>query len=265
MNNKIFFSIVGGLLLVGGILGILTFNTDSASAFLSKEEAKEKVQTQFPGEIVELELDKEGSKKVYEVEIKGTDRFYELEIDAKTGEVLKIEEKLFKNTANQSEQENAPEVKVNQDDDQDDKPASTKKETEKNNVVKVNDDRDDDKDDQKKQTNTTAKKEASSNSTPKVKVKKDDDDDDDKKAPKKQATKKSSIISKDKAKSIARGLFNGKIEEIELDSDDGLRYYEIEMYSSTEEAEIKINAYTGKLISISKEKHDDDDDDDDDD
>src|SRR5690554_418701 len=150
MNNKIFFSIVGGLLLVGGILGILTFNTDSASAFLSKEEAKEKVQTQFPGEIVELELDKEGSKKVYEVEIKGTDRFYELEIDAKTGEVLKIEEKLFKNTANQSDaskKENEPE-----DDDQDDKPASTKKESEKNNVVKLNDDRDDDKDDHKKQT-----------------------------------------------------------------------------------------------------------------
>jgi len=220
LNNKIFFAIIGILLLVGGILGVLTFNSDSASAYLTKDEAKDKIQTQFPGEIVELELDEERNKKVYEVDIKGSDRFYELEIDAETGEVLKIEEKLFNNQKEPNNQKNddIPEVNVSQADDQDDQSKQDKKETKK---VEANDDKDEEN----------------------------------------KSSKKSSIISIDKAKSIAKGLFNGKIDEIELDDDDGLRYYEIEMYSSTEEAELKINAYTGELISISKEKHEDDDDD----
>jgi len=213
MNNKVFLTIIGSLLLVGGVLGILTFNSDSASAYLTKDEARQKIQTQFPGEIVELELDKERNKEIYEVEIKGTDRFYELEIDAETGEVLKIEEKLFnkqKNESNEVKNDETPEVNVSQDDD--------------NKVQKPVTNNDDSKSEKNKST-----------------------------------TNNSSIITIDKAKSIANDLFNGKIEEIELDDDDdGLRYYEIEMESSTEEAEIKINAYTGELISISKEKHDDD-------
>lgn len=248
MNNKVFLTIIGSLLLVGGVLGILTFNSDSASAYLTKDEAMQKVQTQFPGEIVELELDKERNKEIYEVEIKGTDRFYELEIDAETGEVLKIEEKLF-NKQNKQEtavKDDIPEVNVSQDDDNNEK--ATKNSSAKQNVAKKSED--DDKDDKKAQKQVTNKAKTNSDNTKSEK--------------KKATTNNSSIISKDKAKSIALGLFNGKIEEIELDDDDGLRYYEIELESSTEEAEIKINAYTGELISISKEKHDDDDDDDDD-
>ncbi|GAA0300176.1 putative membrane protein YkoI [Gracilibacillus halotolerans] len=195
MKNKFFIPVLGGLIVTGGVFAALTINSDSASAELSKEEAMEKIQTQFPGEVVELEFEKEGSKKVYEIEIKGTDRHYELEVDADTGEVLKIEEEVFSGKKASKEQAGS------------------------NQAVQTADDNGDSK-------NTTKK------------------------------TDKDSIISVSEVEAIAHDFFDGKIEELELDEDDGRLYYEVEMYSSTHEVELDIDAYTGELLSISKEKED---------
>lgn len=198
MKRKMLIPVLGSLVVTGGIIAGLTINTDSASAYISEDEALEKVQKQFPGEVIEWELEKEGNKKYYEIEIRGTDRLYELEVDAETGDVLDIEVNVLSNKKEVSNELEA---------------------TPKAQKVNVNDD---DRDDQ-------------------------DDD---------QTNKNNTIISADEAKSIAYDLFDGKIEELELDEDDGMLYYEIEMYSATQEAEIEINAYTGELISISKEKND---------
>ena len=187
MKNKFFIPVLGGLVVTGGIFAALTINSDSASAELSKEEALEKVQTEFPGEVVEWELEREGNRKVYEIEIKGSDRHYELEIDADTGEVLKVEEEVFSNKK-------------------------------------------------------VSKADTSSNQSGEY----------DSEANK----KKDSILSVSEVEKIAQDLFEGKIEELELDEDDNRYYYEVEMYSSTHEVEMDIDAYTGELLSISKEKED---------
>src|SRR5690625_4425557 len=90
---------------MGGILAILQFTPDSASANLPEDEAKEKITKQFPGEIVEFELEEKGNKTVYEIDIEGTDRHYDLKIDAETGEILELEEKKVKDNKESSKQD----------------------------------------------------------------------------------------------------------------------------------------------------------------
>ncbi|KGX84251.1 PepSY domain-containing protein, partial [Pontibacillus litoralis] len=92
MNNKVFFSVITGVLASSGIIAALQFGPSSASAHMLEEEAKQKVSSQFPGEIVELELDEHGNKKVYEVEVEGKNGNFELVIDAETGEIIQVEE-----------------------------------------------------------------------------------------------------------------------------------------------------------------------------
>lgn len=70
------------------------------------------------------------------------------------------------------------------------------------------------------------------------------------------------IISADKAKSIALGLANGTITDFELDEDHGRLKYEIEIKANGIEHEIKIDAYTGKILKHEKDRDDDWDDDD---
>lgn len=73
------------------------------------------------------------------------------------------------------------------------------------------------------------------------------------------------IISKSKAKSIALDkVGGGHITECELDTDDGIKKYEIKIIYNGHEYDIEINAGSGTIISFEKELPDDDDDDDDD-
>lgn len=58
-------------------------------------------------------------------------------------------------------------------------------------------------------------------------------------------------ISMDEAISIALQETGGTVKEAELDDDDGLTYYEIEIHSNEGEVEVEVNAYTGEIIQIS--------------
>lgn len=60
----------------------------------------------------------------------------------------------------------------------------------------------------------------------------------------------SALIGIAEAERIALQHFSGTIIEIELDSDNGRLYYEVEMKTSKGEVELEIDAYTGKIISI---------------
>jgi len=74
-------------------------------------------------------------------------------------------------------------------------------------------------------------------------------------APEKSANKQKPI-STEQAKKIALNKFNGKIEEVELDKDDGRLKYEIEIKNGNREAEIEIDAYTGEILFLSTEDDD---------
>src|SRR5690606_3616666 len=167
MKNKL---VAIGIGTVVGLLiafGALKLSTPSSAASLSLEEAKKIATDQFPGTVVENELEREGSRSVYEIEIEGEHNHYELKLDGDTGEILKLEEKSIKAT-------NKTEVALNDDDADDQK----------------GDDDADDKDDQK--SNDEDKKEQTKTPAPQIvekptnntnkNVEKDDDADDKKPA-----------------------------------------------------------------------------------
>jgi len=77
----------------------------------------------------------------------------------------------------------------------------------------------------------------------------------------------SKVISKSEAEAIAKkhaGVSGVKVVKCELDEDDGVKVYEIELKTSEREYDYEINAVSGDIIDYDSEKIDYDDDDDDD-
>lgn len=66
----------------------------------------------------------------------------------------------------------------------------------------------------------------------------------------KQETGNDAMLSHEEAKEIALKEFPGKVTDLELDSDDGVYIYEIEIVDGEDEASIEINAYTGNVVMI---------------
>ncbi len=75
-------------------LGIGMYQSDASAAEpkLSMEQIEAMVKDQYPGTITDVELEKDLNKVVYEVEIEGEGKKYDLTLDGNTGEVLKLEE-----------------------------------------------------------------------------------------------------------------------------------------------------------------------------
>ncbi|WP_404408498.1 PepSY domain-containing protein [Jeotgalibacillus malaysiensis] len=79
-----------------------------------------------------------------------------------------------------------------------------------------------------------------------LRSKTDWDDDDDRNA----YANTGDLLSKQEALDIATAEFNGKLEEIELDDDDGRMIYEIELKNGDREAEFDIDAVTGDILDM---------------
>lgn len=253
MKKKI--AIISGVLALIIALGIGIFKTDAsqASPRLNHEEIKDLVSAQYPGIITELELEKENNRAFYEIEIENDEVEYELLVDGDTGEILKLKEKrklIDKKVAAKEKDADKKETKVKENDD-DDRPTNTpstkvesKEAKEQNNngnqvqvkgtpkkvVVKDNDD--DDKPKQQPNKSSSSEKQSNKQSQPK------------------QTKKKNAVIDKNRAIQIALAEFPGKVEDVELDDDDGRLIYEIEIENGDQEAEIEIDAITGKIIMI---------------
>src|SRR5690625_949469 len=84
-----------------GLIGIVTVlgfgvyhsNASQAEPTLSPDDIDELVKSQYPGTITELELDKDASGSIYEVEIVNDGIEYELKLDGQTGEIINLKEK----------------------------------------------------------------------------------------------------------------------------------------------------------------------------
>ncbi|GGA59233.1 peptidase [Kroppenstedtia guangzhouensis] len=72
----------------------------------------------------------------------------------------------------------------------------------------------------------------------------------------KKTNKNKKRIDFKEAKQIALNKFRGKIEEIELDEDDGRLVYEVEIKKGKQEAEFEIDANTGEILFMSIENDD---------
>lgn len=220
-------SIVGGLIVFGVAFLIFQSSPSTTEATMTRQEAEKIAQDQFQGEVVSVEFD-DGR---YEIEIETEDAQYELKIDAETGKIVKLEENKNRNQiaqksdpdatkADEVEQEVAVDTETLVEEVKQEKKAEPKAEK---------------KEQSQKTEVKTEKKESNQASTKK--------------------TSKNVIISSDDASKIAHEqVENATIIKIELDSDDGQRYYEIEMHTDDQEVEIEIDAYTGKVIMIEYER-----------
>ncbi|MEN1968348.1 PepSY domain-containing protein [Lentibacillus sp. N15] len=72
----------------------------------------------------------------------------------------------------------------------------------------------------------------------------------------KHIQRKQAVIQSKKAMEIALNEFAGEITDFDLEEDDGRLIYEIEIENGDREAEIKIDAYTGEIYSLSIENDD---------
>lgn len=83
--------------------------------------------------------------------------------------------------------------------------------------------------------------------------KEDKQDDDDKMKIDKSNAAQNNYITSQKAIEIAEKAVNGKVMEIDLDDEDGQMIYEIELKTNAGEAELKLDAVTGKVLKIENE------------
>lgn len=58
------------------------------------------------------------------------------------------------------------------------------------------------------------------------------------------------MLSVEKVKEIALSKYDGHIEHIELDHDDGLTYYEVEIKDGDAEYELAVEAFTGEIFTV---------------
>ena len=93
MNKKIIAgSAVSGLVLAGGFAGMVSAQTVAAATGLTEEQVIEIALSEVPGQVQEVELERHRSTQIYEIEILAADGTeMEVEIDAKTGNVLMVE------------------------------------------------------------------------------------------------------------------------------------------------------------------------------
>lgn len=72
---------------------------------------------------------------------------------------------------------------------------------------------------------------------------------------KKTQSKKQTLITKEEAIAIAKSKLNGKgkVTDIELESDDSVRYYEIELKHGKKEYDVEVHAVTGKILLFERD------------
>ena len=94
MNNKTWIAVIVGAVVISVTgLGVQHITASSDNSQLTKEEIAEIVEGKYPGEVEEIELERENGQLVYEAELKGPKGDYEVTLDAFTGDVVNLEEK----------------------------------------------------------------------------------------------------------------------------------------------------------------------------
>ena len=94
MNTKVITAgALSGLIFAGGFAGMVSAQTAAEATGLNEEQIIEIALTEIPGEVLEIEQDREDGVQVFEVEIMNDEGVeYEVVLAAETGEILEIEE-----------------------------------------------------------------------------------------------------------------------------------------------------------------------------
>src|SRR5690625_4679668 len=257
--NKNIMILIGsllGALIIG--FGIYQSGATESEPKLTRDDIEELVTNQYPGTITEIDLKKKQNNYIYEIEIERNGEEYELLLDGNNGEVLQLEGR-----------------SMNEEDLVVDDQEGNVEENDKN----LGESKGDQADNSTKFLDPKKAIDIALNEFPGIVkelelqakdgglfyeieviadhvemefdidahtgeiIKRD-----------RESTEKnydrSAIITAKEALDIAFSKFSGRLKELELEEDDGLLIYEIEIKSGKEEAEIEINAYTGEVIVI---------------
>lgn len=236
-----------GVMGIGGVMaavgGNLIGSADSSN-LLSVSEIEKKAIQVVDGKIKDIELEKEGKKSYYEVDIVTDDFEYDLKFDAFTGELLK------KKKDDRDDDDH---------DDLDDKPKQQVQSTTEQVSSQVNNN-----ETTKQVTNNQATtKQVNTNETVKNSETAKQVTNNQATAAKPSTTTAPRKLSVNEIKAKALSVVNGKIVEVDFDNDDNRSYYEVEIITNNAEYELKFDAYTGALLKKEVDDLDDDYDDDD--
>ncbi|MDR0136895.1 PepSY domain-containing protein [Metabacillus idriensis] len=233
MNRK--WTILSVLVIIGviGIIGIASAMKGDVK--VTEAEARNLVEAHYTGTIKEMVLTKLDDREVYQVELEEKKGLYTLEVDAATGSIQNL--KQVKKADLESEKEPALSV------------AEAKKLAEETYSGNV-------------QTMTLQGKTYSITlltKTEEIKVEMNADSGEIKSEDKSsiEKTKQPVKLTEEQAEKIALAEVKGKIEDIDLEEEDGSVFYEVEIESGQQEATIQIDAFTGKILSVAIENEED--------
>lgn len=249
MKKKVYWGIGIALVAVAIVLGSAQYMIGTNEPLMTEEEVKQVVSSKFAGDILSSELTHANGKETYKVLIEEDAGTYVLFVDAATGKIEQLNQEEKKGDAKQP------------GDDENKEPISPEEieqiaTREGEGTVETVEYREDDKTYKAIVAKENGKKLEIEidGMTGKVERTKEIEQVDEKPVSDGQ-------ISEGEAKEIALKEFKGTIVDIELDDDDGLLVYEIDMETDSQEGTVVVNAFTGEVESVSIEAQDDDDDD----
>ncbi|MBD1383554.1 PepSY domain-containing protein [Metabacillus arenae] len=243
MRKKALWMIGIAALVLVIIFGTRQFVIGNNHSLLTEEKINKIVKEKYPGELLSSELTNAKGSKHYKVIVKGKNGTYVVLADANTGEIQQLNQVEKKDPAESKPEEN---LLTKEEAEKMASKDGTVKSTEFNK--------------EKQLYSVTVENEKTQSiieinaRTRKVENKKEITKTEEQAEPKTQ-------ISEKEAKNIALKKMNGTVTDIELNDDDGVLVYEVEMETDKEEAIIFINAFTGEIDGTEKETKDDDDDD----
>ncbi|WP_164214610.1 PepSY domain-containing protein [Virgibacillus sp. YIM 98842] len=253
-------AVLTGALVLG--LGIYQSDASEADVKLSEEDIRQLVEQQYPGEITELELEKEADRAVYEVGVEGDSKEYDMELDGDTGEVLEIREKEMIAGSNETNGGQNT-VKIAESDEKNNSKERssdilTVDQIEKivleefpGRMIELDLDEDDGRLKYEVEVQNENREEAEldidayTGEILKIETETYGGN-------KHTNADKNldGILNAAEVKEIALNEFSGKLKELELDKDDGRLIYEVEIKNKGKEAELDIDARTGEILEI---------------
>src|SRR5699024_9559311 len=257
------------------ITGLFYSNYAQSEPSLTENEVKDIVSDQYPGKITDLNLKNINNQSVYEVLVTHENSKYNIKIDRHSGEILDIIRKSVAVKENKNKEAPKKDIKKQTDKQTNNTTPKTEenhkqsKKQEKNEQVKnkqkkkkenPKQSKKQEKNEQVKNEKETAVKENKQDEEHEANVHKEQPKttekpkEEHKSAPKEPTDTKETVLSISEVSNIALSHFSGSIDDVELEDEDGRLYYEVEIERDEQEAEMKIDAYTGEVIVIEIEE-----------
>src|SRR5690625_3714352 len=219
---------------------------------LTENEVKDIVSDQYPGKITDLNLKNINNQSVYEVLVTHENSKYNIKIDRHSGEILDIIIKSVAVKENKNKEAPKKDIKKQTDKQTNNTPPKTEENPKQSKKQEKNEQVKNEKETAVKENKQDEEHEANvPKEQPKTTEKPKEEH---KSAPKEPTDTKETVLSISEVSNIALSHFSGSIDDVELEDEDGRLYYEVEIERDEQEAEMKIDAYTGEVIVIEIEE-----------